>query len=202
MVLLDALLGIRRGELGALRWQECDFENGVFHIQHSYYWRRGGILKTTKTEASAKPIPMHPALKQALLEWRIQSPQTENSHFVFPSRLYRGQRALDLRAALKRKIRPTFEALGDQRCGLAYVSAHSRNVVGGDGRASVDDPRLLRHSNLSVTNKYLQAASGTRRRAQEIGRSDFASATAGNDNRRCDCTLVAPRISSGQAVSD
>jgi len=49
--------GIRRGELGALQWQECDFENYVFHIQHSYYWPRGGILKRTKTGASAKPIP-------------------------------------------------------------------------------------------------------------------------------------------------
>jgi integrase len=67
LVLLDGALGIRRGELGALRWQECDFENDLFQIQHSYYWRRGGVLTSTKTEASAKPIPMHPALKQANL---------------------------------------------------------------------------------------------------------------------------------------
>ena len=37
LVLPEGALGIRRGELGALRWQECDFENGVFHIRHSYY---------------------------------------------------------------------------------------------------------------------------------------------------------------------
>jgi integrase len=167
LVLLDGSLGIRRGELGALRWQECDFVNDVFHIQHSYYWRRGGILKTTKTEASAKPIHMHPALKQALLEWRTQSPRTENSHFVFPSRLYRGQRALDLGAVLKRKIRPTFEALG-----ISGVGWHTfRHTVGtllaemGEHQLTIRD--YLRHSNLSVTNKYLQAASGTRRKAQE-----------------------------------
>src|SRR5215469_162202 len=112
LVFLDGALGIRRGELGALRWQECDFENSVFYIQHSYYWRRGGLLKCTKTEASAKPIPMHPALKQALLEWRAQSHRREPDHFVFPSRLYRGQRALDLAAVLKRKIRPVFGKLG------------------------------------------------------------------------------------------
>src|SRR5215472_8888973 len=47
LVLLDGALGVRRGELGALRWQECDFENELFQIQHSYYWRRGGILKST-----------------------------------------------------------------------------------------------------------------------------------------------------------
>jgi integrase len=70
LVLLDGALGTRRGELAALRWQDCDFENDTFQIEHSYYWRRGGILKSTKTEASAKPLPMHPALKHALLDGR------------------------------------------------------------------------------------------------------------------------------------
>jgi hypothetical protein len=40
---------------------DCDFVEEVFSIQHSYYWRRGGHLKATKTEASAKSLPMHPA---------------------------------------------------------------------------------------------------------------------------------------------
>jgi len=167
LVFLDGALGIRRGELGALRWQECDFENNVFHIQHSYYWRRGGLLKSTKTEASAKPIPMHPALKQALLEWRAQSRHREPDHFVFPSRLYRGQRALDLAAVLKRKIRPVFEKLG-----VSGVGWHTfRHTVGtllaemGEHQLTIRD--YLRHSNLSVTNKYLQAGSATKRKAQE-----------------------------------
>ena len=68
LVLLDGALGTRRGELAALRWQDCDFENSTFQIQHSYHWRHGGILKSTKTEASVKPLPMHPNLKRALLE--------------------------------------------------------------------------------------------------------------------------------------
>jgi integrase len=109
---------------------------------------------------------MHPALKQALLEWRTQSPRTENLHFVFPSRLYRGQRALDLGAVLKRKIRPTFEALG-----ISGVGWHTFQHTVGTLLAEMGEHQLtirdyLRHSNLSVTNKYLQAASGTRRRAQ------------------------------------
>ena len=166
LVFLAGALGIRRGELGALRWQECDFENGVFHIQYSYYWRRGGILKSTKTEASAKPIPMHPALKQALLDWRTQSQRNEPEHFVFPSRLYHGQRALDLGPVLKRKIRPAFEKLG-----ISGVGWHTfRHTVGtllaelGEHQLTTRD--YLRHNNLSVTNKYLQAASNTKRTAQ------------------------------------
>jgi hypothetical protein len=41
--------GIRQGELGALRWLECDFDNMSISLQHSYYWCRGGNLKSTKT---------------------------------------------------------------------------------------------------------------------------------------------------------
>jgi integrase len=67
LVFLLGALGTRRGELGALRWLDCDFAREEFRIEHSYYWRRGGHLKTAKTEASAKPLPMHPALKEALL---------------------------------------------------------------------------------------------------------------------------------------
>lgn len=167
LVLLDGALGIRRGELGALRWQECDFENGVFHIQHSYYWRRGGVLKGTKIEASANPIPMHPALREALLDWRTQSCRKEPGDFVFPSRLYRGLRALDLGAVLKRKIRPAFEKLG-----VSGIGWHTfRHTVGtllaemGEHQLTIRD--YLRHSNLSVTNKYLQAASSTKRKAQD-----------------------------------
>jgi hypothetical protein len=37
------------------------------------YWRHGGQLKETKTEVSAKPLPMHPTLKNALAEWMAQT---------------------------------------------------------------------------------------------------------------------------------
>lgn len=166
LVLLDGALGTRRGELAALRWQDCDFESDTFQIQHSYYWRRGGILKDTKTEASAKPLPMHPALKQALLEWRAQSHRTKPTDFVFPSRLYGGRKALDLAAVLKRKIRPAFEKIG-----ITGVGWHTFRHTAGTVLAELGEHQLtirdyLRHSNLSVTNQYLQAASNTKRNAQ------------------------------------
>jgi integrase len=85
LVFLDAGLGTRRGELGALRWVDCDFKDRVFDVQHSYYWRRGGHLVDTKSEASAQPLPMHPALKDGLLEWRASSLYNQSEDFVFPS---------------------------------------------------------------------------------------------------------------------
>lgn len=82
------------------------------------------------------------------------------------SRLFRGRKALDLAAVLKRKIQPAFEKLG-----ITGVGWHTfRHTVGtllaelGEHQLTIRD--YLRHANLSVTNKYLQAASKTKRDAQ------------------------------------
>src|SRR5262249_47216277 len=151
---------------GALRWKDCDFEREEFHIENSYYWRRGGHLTSTKTEASAKPLPMHSVLKQALLEWRAESRRREPEDFVFPARLFKGTRPLDLAAVLKRKIKPAFASVG-----VMGVGWHSfRHFVGsmlaemGEHQLTIRD--YLRHANLHVTNKYLQAAAHTKRQAQ------------------------------------
>ncbi|HET9184357.1 MAG TPA: site-specific integrase [Candidatus Angelobacter sp.] len=167
LVFLEGALGARRGELGALRWMDCDFENLVFNVQHSYYWRRGGHLKATKTEASARLLPMHAALKQALLEWRSQGDYTRPEDFVFPSHRFKGRKPLDLAAVLKRQIKPAFAKVG-----ITGVGWHTfRHTVGtmlaemGEHQLTIRD--YLRHANLHVTNKYLQATAETKRLAQD-----------------------------------
>jgi integrase len=166
LVFLEGALGIRQGELGALRWGDCDFENMSFSLQHSYYWRRGGHLKSTKTEASAKLLPMHPSLKNALLDWKSQSLYNEPEHFIFPSERLKGNKPLDLASVLKKKVQPAFKKIG-----ITGVGWHTfRHTVGtmlaemGEHQLTIRD--YLRHSNLHVTNKYLQATSKTKRLAQ------------------------------------
>lgn len=167
LVFLDGALGTRRGELGGLRWLDCDFERKTFNVQHSYYWRRGGHLKATKTEASAKLLPMHTALKHALLDWKSQSHYTRPEDFLFPSHRCKGGKPLDLAAVLQRKIKPAFARLG-----IIGVGWHTfRHTVGtmlaemGEHQLTIRD--YLRHSNLHVTNKYLQATAETKRLAQD-----------------------------------
>ncbi len=166
LVFLIGALGMRRGEVGALRWADCDHINQTFDVQHSYYWRRGGYLKATKTEASAKLLPMHPALKNALVEWRARSLDATESDFVFPSVRKKGRKPLDLGAVLKRSIQPAFVKLG-----ITGVGWHTfRHSVGstladmGEHQLTIRD--YLRHSNLNVTNQYLLATSNIKRLAQ------------------------------------
>ena len=138
-----------------------------FSVQHSYYWRRGGNLKSTKKEASAKLLPMHPSLKHSLQEWRSQSRYNKPEDFVFPSERLQGTKPLDLASVLKKKIQPAF-----RRIGITGVGWHTfRHSVGsmlaemGEHQLTIRD--YLRHSNLHVTNKYLQATSKTKRLAQD-----------------------------------
>jgi integrase len=166
LVFLEGALGIRQGELGALRWLSCDFDNMSISVQHSYYWRRGGNLKSTKTEASAKLLPMHPSLKHSLQEWRLQSLYNKPEDFVFRAERLQGIKPLDLASVLKKKIQPAF-----RRIGITGVGWHTfRHSVGtllaeiGEHQLTIRD--YLRHSNLHVTNKYLQATSKTKRLAQ------------------------------------
>ena len=166
LVFVDGALGIRQGELGALRWLDCDFDNMNFSVQHSYYWRRGGHLKSTKTEASAKLLPMHPSLKQALLEWRSQSLYNQPNDFVFPSERLKGRKPLDLASVLKKKIQPAFRKIG-----ITGVGWHTFRHTVGSMLAEMGEHQLmirdyLRHSNLHVTNKYLQATTKSKRLAQ------------------------------------
>src|SRR6202034_886596 len=167
LVFLIGALGTRRGEVGALRWTDCDLANQTFNVQHSYYWGRGGCLKATKTEASAKLLPMHPALKNALLEWRGQSLYATETDFVFPSVRNKGRKPLDLGAVLNRMIKPAFAKLGIAGAGWHTFrhSVGSRLADMGEHQLTIRD--YLRHSNLNVTNQYLQAASKTKHLAQD-----------------------------------
>ena len=124
-------------------------------------------MKATKTEASARLLPMHSALKQALLEWRSQSYYTRPEDFLFPSHRFKGRKPLDLAAVLKRQIKPAFAKVG-----VVGVGWHTfRHTVGtmlaemGEHQLTIRD--YLRHANLHVTNKYLQATAETKRLAQD-----------------------------------
>ena len=87
--------------------------------------------------------------------------------YVFASERLKGRKPLDLASVLKKKIQPAF-----RRIGIPGVGWHTFRHTAGTMLAEMGQHQLtirdyLRHSNLHVTNKYLQATSRAKRLAQD-----------------------------------
>jgi integrase len=67
LVLLAASTGLRQSELFGLKWRDVDFERGELRVVRSIVF---GVVGRCKTESSQKPVPLHPLLGEALLNWR------------------------------------------------------------------------------------------------------------------------------------
>jgi integrase len=127
-------------------------------IRHSFDWKTGKD-NPPKTEASAEKLPMHAVLKDALLEWRQQTPYTQPTDYVFPSRRLRGQKPIDLKEVFSKNIKPVIEELGFAKPGSQYGWHSFRHSVGTalwdltQDKLTVRD--LLRHSRTEICDRYI-----------------------------------------------
>jgi integrase len=96
LYVLALCLGLRRGELLGLRWQDADLETGTLEVVQTLQ-RVGGALRFVrpKTENSARTIPLPPLCINALREHRRQQfteradawPDWQENGLVFPTRI-------------------------------------------------------------------------------------------------------------------
>jgi integrase len=162
---LDAFTGLRRGELIGLQWQDIDFENLVLRVRRSVVQMVNG---STKTEASAKDVPLDSELANALMRLRQASPYQEKTDWVFASPKMKGKQPLWPDSLWYRLGKPALKAAGITK----RVCYHTfRHTFGTLLNASGENPKvvqeLLRHANLKVTtDTYMQALSSDKRRAQ------------------------------------
>jgi integrase len=120
--------------------------------------KNGGVRKAAAH--ASKP-------EASLQEWRSQSLNNKPEDFVFLSERLQGSEPSDLASVLKKKIQPAF-----RRIGITGVGWHTFRHSVGTMLAEMSEHQLtirdyLRHSNLHVTNKYLQATSKTKRLGQD-----------------------------------
>jgi integrase len=88
MVFLDAVTGLRRSELLALKWGDVEFENLQIIVQRSIY---RNVVGNCKTEASKKPVPMDPILAAELWTWKRHSSYSQPYDWVFASSRTKGK---------------------------------------------------------------------------------------------------------------
>ena len=85
-VLLGAVCGMRRGEIGALMWDSIDFDKGTITVDQSlvlgedHEW----VEKTTKTTAGTRTIRMIPLVSSALRKHKSESTTTDGYITIRP----------------------------------------------------------------------------------------------------------------------
>lgn len=79
-IALAGYAGLRLGEIRGLRWQDIDLEAETITVARSLL--PDGTPKATKTEAGARTIPLLPALRRALVAWKLRSPRTNPENYV------------------------------------------------------------------------------------------------------------------------
>jgi len=167
MVMLDGSTGLRRGELFVLRWRDIDFQLMQANVTHSVWHNVEG---DTKTEASRKPVPLHPLVIVELNQWKLATLYHSDDDYLFPSIAKNGSQPMQPDMILKRHIRPALERLGiKKRIGWHSFRHGLATMLRQKGVDLKTAQELLRHANSRITQDiYMQAVSEEKRVAQDL----------------------------------
>lgn len=172
---LHAYAGLRLGEVRGLKWSDIDLDADTVTLSRAA--RPSGDLKATKTEAGKRVVPMFPALRRALVEWKLRSHRTKPSDLVIAT--------ADGKPVQERNLRRAFAAAKSAAKidpGEARLSSHS-----------------LRHSAGSVLATEMALAPTTL--ARVMGHTDpgFTLKVYARDSRD-DAAVVKDVIARAEAV--
>jgi integrase len=144
---LAAFLGLRPGEISALKWQDVEWnDDGVswIHIRRAA-WR--SFVGTTKTEESVASVPLIEPVKSMLSSWK----KLTAGEWVFPNR---SGEPMQMEGFQKRVIKPVLKKKKIAWHGLyAGRRAAATLLVQLTGNA-VAAQFVLRHKNLTTTTAF------------------------------------------------
>ena len=197
MVLLIGSTGLRRSEMIALTWSDLNIRAMKVNVLRSCVRNRIG---KTKTESSCRPVPLHPLVLNALLEWRAKSPYSTDLDFLFPSVRFKGNKPLSPDSILEKSVRPALARIGVVGKHIGWPSfrhslATNLRSLGVDIKVAQE---LMRHSSCRTTlDVYTRAVDQQKREASlkvvelmlplEVQKLEHPSAPSGDETapRRC-----------------
>jgi integrase len=126
------------------------------------------IVGRCKTEASQKPVPVHPILAEALTQWQDRCRYREPNDWVFANEHHSGRHPYWGQAILRRIVRPVAERIGIKKWIGWHTFRHTYSTllrsVGTEFKVMQE---LMRHSSLrSTIDIYTQAVTPAKRVAQ------------------------------------
>lgn len=134
---LAGYAGLRLGEVRALRWRDLDFAASTLTVSRSLL--PDGRAKPPKTAAGVRTVPLLPALRRYLVEWRLRSPHSRPDDLVVSS--------------------ATGGPVTERT--LARALAAAKRVAGLDGLEARLSWHALRHSYASVLAASLDVSPAT-----------------------------------------
>jgi integrase len=170
LICLALSLGLRRGELAALQWQDIDFDQLTIAVERSIVDQ---VVGPTKTEASQRPLPMDSQIAALLLRWRSISKYTHPDDYVFATDANRagrkrGKQPVWLAKIMRYHIQPTARAVGITKTIGWHTLRHSlATSLLRNGEDIKVAQELLRHSSCRITlDIYARAVNADKRKAQ------------------------------------
>jgi integrase len=170
LVWLDMTLGLRRGELAGLRWEDIHFEELTVMAQRSVVDQ---VVGKVKTEASKRPIPIDPFIAEDLLLWYRTTKYNRPEDYVFATDAARagkkrGKQPVWLSKVMSYRIQPVAKRLGiAKRIGWHTFRRTYTTLLHANGEDVKVVQELLRHGSARITmDVYAQAMTPAKRRAQ------------------------------------
>jgi integrase len=170
LVWLDMTLGLRRGELAGLRWEDIRFEELTIMAQRSVVDQ---VVGKVKTEASKRPIPIDPFVAEDLLLWYRTTKYNRPEDYVFATDApragkKRGKQPVWLSKVMSYRIQPVAKRLGiNKRIGWHTFRRTYTSLLHANGEDVKVVQELLRHGSARITmDVYAQAMTPAKRRAQ------------------------------------
>lgn len=170
MVLLAMSMGLRRGELAALRWEDVDFANLRLNVSRSLVDQHVGSVKT---EVSRALMPFDEYVARDLEAWQQQTSYPGPGDYLWASDANRagdkrGKQPVWLAKVMTSKIQVVARQLGILKKVSWHMFRHTfSTLLKSNGEDIKVVQELLRHSTSRMTlDTYTQALSLDKRRAQ------------------------------------
>lgn len=174
LLMTSLLMGLRRGEVVAFKWEDIDLKNQTLSVNKSAYKEKGKpqALKAPKSQNSVRTVYFSKIYAQALFEWqteqneqkRIAGTRWNEQGFVFTNEV----------GDMISLYAPT-EICSDyeKRRGLRHLKLHGLrhtcgSLLANNGADLETDKVVFGHESIRTTEQYLTPYDASKRRAAEL----------------------------------
>jgi len=165
--LIAAVMGMRRGEIFGLKWQDVSFERAILHVRRSYV---DGVEGPPKTDSSRRPLPIPPPALEALKAWREKAAYTEPDHWVFASEFHFGKQPLWPGTLWRRNVAPAIDRakITKRKLGWHSLRRSYASLLLSSGASLRVSMELMRHSTSEmILQTYAQSVGDEKRNTGE-----------------------------------